>query len=90
MTKNILRGLKKAGEDQGFVAFDPIAFVQDPGYGYDHVYLFLIRFTHDKDYGLCIYDHRRGTFIEEPSDLEDYNTTLEAIKQKYYFKNIKN
>ena len=55
---------------------------RDPGYGYEHVWLLLIRFR-DKNYGLCIYDTRKKEFIEEPANLNEYDVTLDILKQKY-------
>lgn len=90
-------GLAQAADD--FQPFKIVDVVKDPGYGYDHVRLFLIQFI-DKsksgkkiggsqiggNYGVCIWDTKSKEFIEEPSDLEDYNTTLDKLKSKYGLK----
>jgi len=73
-------GLEQAMEP--FNKFTIVNYKMDPGFGYEHVFMFLIQFE-DGEYGLCIYDIREKQFIEEPSDLEDYGTTLENLKQKY-------
>ena len=57
---------------------------RDPDFGYENVYLLLIEFE-DGNPGLCIYDTKKEEFIEEPSDLEDYNTTPEKLYDQYHF-----
>jgi hypothetical protein len=78
-------GLKDACAD--FNNFEIIDERTDPGYGYDHVRLFQIKFD-DGAWGLCIWDTRKKEFIEEPSDYEDYDTTPEKIEAKYGFKHL--
>jgi hypothetical protein len=77
------KGLAKASE--AFGQFEIIDYRKDPEWGYDSVYLMLIKFE-DGEYGLCIYDTQKEEFIEEPSDLEDYGTSLEKLKAKYGFR----
>ncbi|HUS49807.1 MAG TPA: Lar family restriction alleviation protein [Candidatus Paceibacterota bacterium] len=54
-----------------------------------NVYLMLIEFTTGSRYkgrfGLCIYDIDQKKFIEEPGDLDDYDTTPEELYNKYRF-----
>jgi len=80
-------GLEKGAED--FMKFDIMDSKRDPGYGYENVFLFLIRFTEDEyngEYGLCIWDTQKKEFIEEPSTLEDYGiTTEEKFERKLGF-----
>jgi hypothetical protein len=83
-----LPGFKEA--KSMFMDFSVIAFKRDPEYGYEHVYLLLIVFKKSKTYGLCIYDTQRKQFIEEPADLEDYDTTYEDVTNKYSFKFLTN
>ena len=75
------------GLDDAMKEFDPFTIVgsrRDPGYGYDHVSLLLIKFT-SGEYGLAIYDSDKREFIEEPATLSDYDTTLERVCAKYGF-----
>lgn len=69
-------------EAKAFNPFEVLAFITDPGYGYSDVKLLLLKFS-DGEYGLCIYDTGKKRFIEEPSDLEDYNQTIESISEEY-------
>jgi len=62
-------GLEKVAED--FMAFDIMDAKKDPEM--DSVYMLLIRFTDNGEYGLCIYDQSRDYLIEEPAPLDDYN-----------------
>lgn len=75
-------GLKAACEN--FNNFEIVDERTDPGYGYDHVRLFQIKFD-DGAWGLCIWDTRKKAFIEEPSDYDDYDTTPEKVEAKYGF-----
>jgi len=68
-----------------FSTFKIIDVRRDPEYGYDNVYLMLIEFLEDEKIGLCIYDTEKQKFIEEPSDLDDYNTSPEDLYNKYRF-----
>ena len=87
-------GLKKASE--AFSPFDILAFTTDPGYGYDDVKMLLLKFHNkpgkydNKDgLGLCIYNVATHEFIEEPSDLTDYNEgnlTEDTLYRRYHLK----
>jgi hypothetical protein len=87
-------GLRKASEP--FSNFDVLAFVTDPGYGYQDVKMLLLKF-HKKPgkydnpdgLGLCIYNIATHEFIEEPADLNDYNDgklTEDKLYKKYRLK----
>lgn len=81
MKKQLFKGLDKAAKE--FIPFKVISFITDPGYGYSHVKLLLIKFKDDKEFGLCIYDVDKQLFISEPGTLDDYNLTLERLFDKY-------
>ncbi len=59
-----------------------VKYMMDPGYGYGHVFLALLKFE-DGQYGLCIYDSDKKEFIEEPANLEEYNMTTDRLFSKY-------
>lgn len=65
---------------KGFEFIDKLSFIRDPGYGYEHVFLFKGEFD-DGKYGLFIWDNRDGKFIEEPAELEAYN--IKSIAELY-------
>lgn len=74
---------------QGFEPFEILGFRTDPGYGYEHVKMLFIVFSGkycNGQYGLAIYDTRHKDFIEEPSPLEAYETTVVKVYRKYGFK----
>lgn len=77
---NQYAGFKEARE--GFEPFVIKAWMRDPGYGYQYVLLFLIKFDFGP-YGLCIYDYEKEEFIEEPGTLDDYGLTYEEVMMKY-------
>lgn len=77
---NQYAGFKEARE--GFEPFVIKAWMRDPGYGYQYVLLFLIKFDFGP-YGLCIYDYEKEEFIEEPGTLDDYGLTYEEFMIKY-------
>lgn len=81
--KNQFPGLEE--EAEGFYSFKIIDFITDPGYGYEHVKMFLIRFKKWNQWGLCIWDTKKKEFIEEPGTLEDYEVTLDELIEKYHF-----
>lgn len=81
-TLSDFNGLEEASEIFG--KFEILDVRRDPEYGYDNVYLLLIKFG-DGDIGLCIYDTEKKEFIEEPSDLEDYDVTPEKLYNEYGF-----
>jgi len=76
------KGLNEAAQD--FNPFEVISYLTDPGYGYYHVKLLLIKFKKDQIFGLCIYDTAKKQFIEEPSDLDDYGfESINKVYEKY-------
>jgi len=77
---NQYAGFKDARE--GFEPFVIKAWMRDPGYGYQYVLLFLIKFDFGP-YGLCIYDYEKEEFVEEPGTLDDYGLTYEEVMMKY-------
>jgi hypothetical protein len=79
---NEFPGLKLAA--RSFNPFYIRAWMRDPGWGYEHVYLLLIEFNEDRRYGLCIWNNRDKEFIEEPGDLDAYGFSgLTALYKKY-------
>jgi hypothetical protein len=77
---NQYAGFKEARE--GFEPFVIKAWMRDPGYGYQYVLLFLIKFDFGP-YGLCIYDYEKEEFIRESGTLDDYGLTYEEFMMKY-------
>jgi len=77
---NQYAGFKEARE--GFEPFVIKAWMRDPGYGYQYVLLFLLKFDFGP-YGLCIYDYEKEEFVEEPGTLDDYGLTYEEVMMKY-------
>jgi len=63
-----------------------IAYKQDPGYGYQNVYMVI--FETGKTTGMCIANLKEKKFIEEPGDIEDYGMSLEKLQQKYKFQRV--
>lgn len=78
----ILPGLIDMAREMGFEDFEIVDYRSDQ-YNSN---LALIQFVKDKKYGLCIWNHVKKQFIEEPSTLDDYGVTLEKICAKYKFK----
>lgn len=72
--------LAKARE--GFNTFVVVDAKPDPDFM--GVVLLQIRFPNGK-YGLCIYSETMQDFVEEPDTYEGYETTEEAIEDKYAF-----
>lgn len=58
----------------------------DPGYGYQHMKIFQIKFNSDNRYGLFIWDGNNKSFQEEPGEYEDYNLTTDEVERKFGFK----
>lgn len=82
-------GLRGAANE--FVDFKVLDYVQDGGYGCNHVYVLLIRFEYPfrticDGYGLCVWNAERKAFIEEPGNLNDYETTLQSVVEQFDFK----
>ncbi len=72
-------GFKIAMKD--FNPFQIVASIKDPEV--DGTFMYLLKFTADNEYGLCIYNIYQKQFVEEPDSLEGYNTTLQQLKTKY-------
>ena len=92
--KSNFDGLKEASDM--FEPFDVLAFVTDPGYGYEDVKMLLIKFhrkpgkyDNPDGLGLCIYNVATHEFIEEPADLTEYNEgdlTEDKLYKRYRLK----
>lgn len=64
--------------------FSPFTIVKSRADKYvDNVWLLLIKFE-DGELGLCIYNTEEEYFIEEPGNLEQYETTEQEILDRYW------
>ena len=75
-----------AGLEEALAEYEksrPVGKQQDPGWGYDHVWMFLLEFAKDGNLGLCIWDTQKHEFIEEPATLMEYQTSADRLMGKY-------
>lgn len=68
---------------EGFDRLTLLSCIRDPGYGYGHVFMFLLRFHHDRSLGVCIWDSDAMFFIEEPQTFHMWGTSQAEFKERY-------